>query len=60
MNFFSFFFFLWDWGLNSGLCTLAVTSPVHFAVVIFEDVSHELFTPAGLNLHPPNLSLPSS
>jgi hypothetical protein len=34
----------WVWSLNSGLCTTAwATPPVHFALVILEMGSHELF-----------------
>jgi hypothetical protein len=60
-----FFFFWWDLGLNSGLhvCktdALPGTTPlVHFALVILETGSHELFARTDLNCDPPNLSLPN-
>jgi hypothetical protein len=54
-----FIYFWWDWGLNSGLCTykaggllLEPHLQVHFALVILEMGSHELFAP--------NLRIPSS
>jgi hypothetical protein len=42
-----FFFFKWDWGLNSGLCAGA-TTPVHVGLIILEMGSLELFAKAGL------------
>jgi hypothetical protein len=50
-----FFFFQWDWSLNSGFHThSAGTLPLepphlHFALVILEMGFHELFSQAGLD-----------
>jgi hypothetical protein len=53
-SFFCFFiclFVLWNWGLNSGLCACRAeeaTTPVHFALLILEMESLELFAQAAL------------
>jgi hypothetical protein len=55
---FSFsFVFLWHWGLSLGLCACRYSAtwaapPVHFALVILEMESHELFAWGAFNLHP--------
>jgi hypothetical protein len=46
--------------LQSRHSTPKATLPVHFALVILEMGSHELFTCAGLNCDLPDLSLLSS
>jgi hypothetical protein len=59
---FIFLYIWWDWGVNWGLHTSTAwaTPPVHFALVILEMGSCELFPWTGLKWDPPDLSLPSS
>jgi hypothetical protein len=62
-----FFSCVWNWSLNSRLYTceadtlqFEVTPPVHFALVILEMGSHEVFAPRlTLNCGLPDLSLPA-
>jgi hypothetical protein len=60
--YFFFFWCIWIWtqGLQSRCSITWAAPPVHFALVILEMESCELFAWAVSNLEPPDLSIPTS